>query len=32
VVFLEGGTEFTAIMVDVGTANNNEPVLLPTEV
>ena len=32
VVFLEGGTEFTAIVVDVGTANNNEPVMLPTEV
>ena len=32
VVFLEGGTEFTAIMVDVGTANNSEPVLLTTEV
>ncbi|BAT03336.1 Os07g0691200 [Oryza sativa Japonica Group] len=32
-VFLEGGTEFTAIVVDVGTANNSEPVvLLPTEV
>ncbi|WVZ67162.1 hypothetical protein U9M48_016282 [Paspalum notatum var. saurae] len=32
-VFLEGGTEFTAIVVDVGTANNCEPVvLLPTEV
>lgn len=32
-VFLEGGAEFTAIVVDVGTANNSEPVvLLPTEV
>jgi len=32
-VFLEGGTEFTAIVVDVGIANNIEPVvLLPTEV
>ncbi|CAM0145070.1 unnamed protein product [Urochloa decumbens] len=32
-VFLEGGTEFTAIVVDVGTANNSEPVvLLPTEI
>ncbi|PVH65460.1 hypothetical protein PAHAL_2G498100 [Panicum hallii] len=32
-VFLEGGTEFTAIVVDVGIANNSEPVvLLPTEV
>ncbi|RCV14647.1 hypothetical protein SETIT_2G441600v2 [Setaria italica] len=32
-VFLEGGTEFTAIVVDVGAANNSEPVvLLPTEV
>jgi len=31
VVFLEGGTEFTAIMVDAGTANNSEPVL-PTKV
>ncbi|KAG0541638.1 hypothetical protein BDA96_02G034200 [Sorghum bicolor] len=32
-VFLEGGTEFTAIVVDVGTANNSQPVvLLPTEV
>ncbi|KAE8792118.1 hypothetical protein D1007_33271 [Hordeum vulgare] len=32
-VFLEGGCEFTAIVLDVGTANNSEPiVLLPTEV
>ncbi|VAH41841.1 unnamed protein product [Triticum turgidum subsp. durum] len=32
-VFLEGGCEFTAIILDVGTANNSEPiVLLPTEV
>ncbi|XP_006658994.1 uncharacterized protein LOC102717361 [Oryza brachyantha] len=32
-VFLEGGTEFTAIVVDTGTANNSEPVvLLPTEI
>ena len=31
-VFLEEGTEFTAIEVDVGTANNSEPVLLTTEV
>uniref|UniRef100_A0A0D9X375 ATP-grasp domain-containing protein n=1 Tax=Leersia perrieri TaxID=77586 RepID=A0A0D9X375_9ORYZ len=32
-VFLEGGSEFTAIVVDVGTANNCEPlVLLPTEI
>ncbi|KAG8079235.1 hypothetical protein GUJ93_ZPchr0007g6307 [Zizania palustris] len=32
-VFLEGGSEFTAIVVDVGSDNNNEPVvLLPTEV
>jgi len=32
-VFIEGGTEFTAIVVDVGIANNSEPVvLLPTEV
>lgn len=32
-VFLEGGSEFTAIVVDVGTANDSEPVvLLPTEV
>ncbi|CAL5060905.1 unnamed protein product [Urochloa decumbens] len=32
-IFLEGGTEFTAIVVDVGTANNSEPVvLLPTEI
>ena len=31
-VFLEGGTEFTTIVVDVGTANNSESVLLPTEV
>ncbi|TVU37113.1 hypothetical protein EJB05_10406, partial [Eragrostis curvula] len=32
-VFLEGGCEFTAIVIDAGTANNSEPiVLLPTEV
>ncbi|KAL6896669.1 hypothetical protein ACP4OV_007241 [Aristida adscensionis] len=32
-IFLEGGSEFTAIVVDVGTANNSEPVaLLPTEI
>lgn len=32
-VFLEGGCEFTAIVIDVGTANTSEPVvLLPTEV
>lgn len=32
-VFLEWGREFTAIVVDAGTANNSEPVvLLPTEV
>ncbi|GJN10606.1 hypothetical protein PR202_ga28714 [Eleusine coracana subsp. coracana] len=32
-VFLEGGCEFTAIVVDAGTANDSEPVaLLPTEV
>ena len=32
VVFLKGGTEFTAIVVDVGTANNSDLVLLPTKV
>ncbi|KAM0915920.1 hypothetical protein ACQ4PT_010497 [Festuca glaucescens] len=32
-VFLEGGCEFTAIVIDVGTTNNSQPiVLLPTEV
>ncbi|CAD6220304.1 unnamed protein product [Miscanthus lutarioriparius] len=31
VVFLKGGTEFTAIVVDVGTANNSDLVLLPTK-
>jgi len=30
--FFKGGTEFTAIAVDVGTANNSEPVLLLAEV
>jgi len=32
-VFLEGALSFTTIVVDVGTANNSEPVvLLPKEV
>lgn len=32
-VFLEGGSEFTAIVIDVGTATDCQPVvLLPTEV
>ncbi|KAL6657242.1 hypothetical protein ACP70R_005022 [Stipagrostis hirtigluma subsp. patula] len=32
-IFLEGGSEFTATVVDVGTANNSEPVVLfPTEI
>ncbi|XP_066338387.1 uncharacterized protein [Miscanthus floridulus] len=31
VVFLKGGTEFTAIVIDVGTANNSDLVLLPTK-